>query len=331
MTSLWPRKRVLIVKTGHGETLDPENGGVISLGDILRSTVLLNLFPAAEYATTWVVSGAGAPLLANNPFISHLVVVDSLDLTELRLPYREYEIVVNLEKDPRMCRALDAVPAEIRYGYGLSGDGSVVMSSDAPEVQAMIHDPSFKKHQGRSWSELLYRILGRDYDGAPYVVQAPSRPPRWDVGLNHLVGSKFPLKAWPKGHWEQLAEGLSEHASVCWQQSANDLNGYIDWISSCRVIVTNDSLGLHLAMALGRGVVAMFGPTVATEVDQMPHMVKLLPEVDWDCVPCLSDTCTHEHTCMAHVSPRRVQQAVLDVLASLPVAAGRPLEVGAVR
>jgi len=33
------------------------------------------------------------------------------------------------------------------------------------------------------------------------------------------------------------------------QQGMDNLHLYMDWINSCRLLVTNDSLGLHIALA----------------------------------------------------------------------------------
>jgi heptosyltransferase-2 len=70
------RKRVLILKPGYGETLDPDSSGIISLGDILRTTVVLHLFPPTEYEVTWVVDRTGVPLLHKNSYIDRLLVIN---------------------------------------------------------------------------------------------------------------------------------------------------------------------------------------------------------------------------------------------------------------
>ncbi|HLO64387.1 MAG TPA: glycosyltransferase family 9 protein, partial [Azonexus sp.] len=93
----------------------------------------------------------------------------------------------------------------------------------------------------------------------------------------------------------------------------NDIEDYIDWINSCRLLVTNDSLGLHLALALGKPVVALFGPTVAREVDG-PDLIRITPPLDWDCIPCLESRCPHERPCMEYISVDAVQTAVQQLL-----------------
>ena len=95
----------------------------------------------------------------------------------------------------------------------------------------------------------------------------------------------------------------------------DNIEAYIDWINSCRLIVTNDSLGLHIALALGKKVVALFGPTKANEVDEHDGMIKLTPDVNWDCMPCLAASCHNpEGLCIEHISQDRVVDAVNKLL-----------------
>src|SRR6266851_1152377 len=90
------RKRVLIIKTGYGETLDPDDSDVVSLGDILRTTVILHLFPADRYEVTWLVDRRGTALLKNNPFIHRLLVVNPFTPNLLLSDW--FDIVINFEK-----------------------------------------------------------------------------------------------------------------------------------------------------------------------------------------------------------------------------------------
>ena len=102
---------------------------------------------------------------------------------------------------------------------------------------------------------------------------------------------------------------LSTDLSVCWQQGTSDIESYIDWIASCRVLVTNDSLGLHIGLALGKPVIALFGPTIASEVDGA-GLVSITPAVSWECIPCVESFCVKETPCMNYISVQVVSDAV---------------------
>lgn len=303
------RKRVLIIKPGYSETLDPDDSGIVSLGDILRTTVILHLFPSDQYHVTWLVDQKGVALLKGNPFIHRLLVVNSF--TPHLLLSEWFDIVINFEKEPGICAVSDRIPAWRRYGFRLDPQTHTAVSYDhADEALSFTTDPDAKRRKVKSWSEILYEMLGCRYEGQSYILgYQPNSKIVHDVGFNHLIGAKFPLKRWPENHWQDLHADLSRDYKVCWQQGTNDIEDYIEWIASCRLLVTNDSLGLHIALGLGRPVVALFGPTISGEVDD-PKLIRIIPPLTWECIPCVKSYCIQETPCMQHISPELVSDAV---------------------
>jgi heptosyltransferase-2 len=139
--------------------------------------------------------------------------------------------------------------------------------------------------------------------------------PPCDVGLNFLVGSKWPSKAWPMKNWDKIEGFCVKHGlKVTRQQGEKDLEQYIDWINSCRLIVTCDSLGMHLALALKKKVVALFGPTPSEQIYMYGRGVILT--ADWACAkaPCMSASCPNGHHCMTGIQPRMVARVVNNLL-----------------
>lgn len=265
------KKSVLIIKPAYSETLDPDSSGIVSLGDILRSTVILNLFPPSEYEVTWLVDKKGAALLKDNPYISRVLVVNIF--TPQLLLSESYDILVNLEKDQGICAMCENIHAWERYGFRLH-DGQVAAHQYSEEALTFTKDPEAKRNKNKSWSEVLYEMLGYVYTNEEYIFwYVPDSTVQYDIGFNHKIGAKFPTKAW--NGWEHLEKELWRK-SVSWQQGEGDLEEYFEWIASCGTIVTNDSLGLHVALAMNKKVVALFGPTLASEVHDHPNLVKLV-------------------------------------------------------
>ena len=54
--------------------------------------------------------------------------------------------------------------------------------------------------------------------------------------------------------------------SISWQEGLNNMEQYFDWIHRCRLIVTNDSFGPHLAIAMKKKIVALFSSTRSSGV-----------------------------------------------------------------
>jgi heptosyltransferase-2 len=303
------RKRVLIIKPGYSETLDPDTSGIVSLGDILRTTVILHLFPPEQYHVTWLVDQKGVSLLHGNPFIHRLLVVNPF--TPHLLLSERFDIVINFEKEPGICAVSDRIPAWRRYGFRLDHETHSAVSYDhADEALSFTTDPDAKRSKAKSWSSILYEMLGHRYAGQPYVLgYKPRSKILYDVGLNHLIGAKFPLKRWPEAAWQELHADLAADYAVCWQQGTNDIESYLEWIACCRMLVTNDSLGLHIALALKKPVVALFGPTIASEIEGH-GLIRITPAVSWECIPCIESSCKQEIPCMHHISVKIVSDAV---------------------
>lgn len=309
------RKRVLIIKPGYSETLDPDDSGIVSLGDILRTTVILHLFPADQYHVTWLVDQKGIALLKGNPFIHRLLVINPF--TPHLLLSEWFDLVINFEKEPGICAVSDRIPAWRRYGFRLDPQSHTAVSYDhADEALHFTNNSDAKRLKGKSWSDILYEMLGHCYEGQPYVLgYKPSSEVVNDVGFNHMTGAKFPLKRWPEAHWQQLHADLSPDYKVCWQKGTSDIEEYIEWIASCRLLVTNDSLGLHIALGLNKPVVALFGPTIASEVDG-PGLIRIIPPLSWECIPCVKSYCIQETPCMQYLSPKLVGDAIRTTLSA---------------
>lgn len=93
-------------------------------------------------------------------------------------------------------------------------------------------------------------------------------------------------------------------------------------LAQAKLVIGNDSGPLHVAVALERPVVGLYGPTDPHHVGpygQLDHVVRFPVE----CHPCRRKTCDH-HRCMAGLTVEAVWDKVRAVLAASPAApAGR--------
>jgi len=137
-------------------------------------------------------------------------------------------------------------------------------------------------HQTRLWENFL-RHFGMV--GSPDRSALPGRGPaaRGPIGL--IAGSENdPSKRWPVAHWRRLVEALPAEqfvvfgtpadaaiaAQVCAgfdpgrvanQAGRTSLVEFAAGLARCRLLVSNDTGGMHLANALGVPLIGLFGPT----------------------------------------------------------------------
>ena len=71
-------------------------------------------------------------------------------------------------------------------------------------------------------------------------------------------------------------------------------------VAACDIVVSGDSLGMHLAIALQKWTVAWFGPTCAHEIDLYDRGVRVLTGAS--CSPCWKRNCDKSPMCYDLVS-----------------------------
>ncbi|MBI3018926.1 MAG: glycosyltransferase family 9 protein [Deltaproteobacteria bacterium] len=78
-------------------------------------------------------------------------------------------------------------------------------------------------------------------------------------------------------------------------------------IEKCQSFVSPDSAPLHIAAALGKPTLALFGPT-DSQRHRPPNDKILILQEKVDCGPCYKSTCSH-HSCMVRLTPNRAIEA----------------------
>ncbi len=304
--------KILIIKLGYSETLDAEISRKSSLGDVLRTTVLLHAF--RDDNVTWIVDEHAFSLLEGNPYIKQILIFDLISV--LQLMSEEFDMIINFEKVPGICALAGRINAWKHAGFRFDSKEGVAKAYDGAEgILSMCLNIDDKRMGRVYWQQALMGMIGKKWAGEEYILgYRPRSGEEFDIGFNHKVGDKWPNKVWPENYWHELSDLLAGKYTFSWQQGVKDIKEYIEWINSCRLIVTNDSLGLHIALALRKKVVALFGPTAHSEIYMYNRGLIVLPEKsDHDCLPCLISTCVRTRSCMYDISPKKVFGAIEDM------------------
>jgi heptosyltransferase-2 len=89
----------------------------------------------------------------------------------------------------------------------------------------------------------------------------------------------------------------------------------------CDVVVSGDSFGMHVAIALKKYVIVWFGVSCPQEIDLFDRGVKLVPE-GLECSPCWKKTCPFNLECIQLVDLHRIVQEITQYKAIL----GKPIK-----
>jgi len=308
--------KILIIKLGYSETLDPEIGKVPSLGDVLRTTPILwavkEKYPDSH--VTWLVTSNAEPLLVGNHLIDRILVWD--EFVPFQLMREKFDILINLEKIAGVCALSDMIDSWTKYGFRFESVSGLYHGYEKGLAFIGYIENKRSESNTKCWQQVLIEMMGLEWKGQPYIIgYQPKTEEQYDIGLNHEVGYKWPVKGMPVQNWQDLERLLIANGiTVSWQEGKNDLYEYMDWVNSCRILISSDSLGLHLAHALKKKSIGLFGPTNRNEVYAYPGSRLLVSPSPCTLLPCLATRCGSKMNCMSQMDLKQIEDTVLELL-----------------
>ena len=209
-------------------------------------------------------------------------------------------------------------------------------------------DDGLKKANQKTYQEIMSEILNLPAAArARPLIQLPESSRRfarqmfhkWKlagnkiVGLNPGAGRRWPLKQWTTEGYLALIKGLlkkpeikilllggeteqellntlarKSKSSRVIHTGSNSLKDFFALIDRLNLLVTTDSLALHAGLALGKKVVAIFGPTSSTEIEMYNLGQKVVTPLK--CRVCYRTSCDKHPNCMEAIEPNQVIAAV---------------------
>jgi ADP-heptose:LPS heptosyltransferase len=100
--------------------------------------------------------------------------------------------------------------------------------------------------------------------------------------------------------------------NLCGQTTLPEM---IEWVRLCDLLVTNDTGPMHVAAAMGKPLVALFGPTEPRRTGPYGQLQNVL-RLDLPCSPCLKSECAFEKKdeCLRALAPATVFERVVKLL-----------------
>ncbi|MBF0117982.1 MAG: hypothetical protein HQK79_04050 [Desulfobacterales bacterium] len=130
------------------------------------------------------------------------------------------------------------------------------------------------------------------------------------IGLNYKVPAKWANKSPSLDFWKDLYEILCHKGyNVSWQKGENNFDEYINWVYNQDLIITPNSLCLHLAMLFNIGIFLILGPTSCEEVQWLPNSIVYQP-IHCGNFPCYKPVCPIGKDCFEHLDIREVASSV---------------------
>ena len=322
-----------------------------AIGDVLRTTSILKplkkMYPHSYIQ--WCTRKNANDLFKNNSLVDEVITIE--DDALFRIKAERYDIVINLDTS-KLSSAIAAISeAKEKIGFVLNKMGYVEPTSAASNVWLeMSAFDQFKKANKKSNQQLMYEILNLDLPvEKPVIVLSKSEKEKISkksflkkinsnksiIGLNVGIGTKWPSKGWPLQRWVELISRLEssefnllllggpeevetfnklekKFGYVINTGFENSLLEFAAIVDLCDLVITADTLALHIATALGKKIIALFGSTSVNEIELYDNGVKLSSPDGCKCY--YRKYCSEEISCMEKISADMVINAINTLL-----------------
>lgn len=296
---------------------------------------------------TWVTDAPSDQLLKNHPLIDRVFTSKSEDLLALSalefdigfmidkslkaagvLQRTRVEQIFGFNVDARGGAIVPATPAATElWRLGLDNHQKFFINQK-PETQLMVEALELGEFRRDEYNLPLT---------AEEELESQRRRHQWQgdheviLGLNTGCSAVIPYKKLSVEFQRQLIQTIQKELNVSIvllggpedsernQQIGQDLaviqsatdrglrDGLVS-VAACDMVLTGDSLGMHMAIAQKKQVIAWFGPTCAQEIDLYDRGEKILSKAA--CAPCWKRLCDKQTLCYDQVSLNEVLEAL---------------------
>lgn len=331
-------KRILVIK------LD-------ALGDVLRTMSVLPVLKQ-KYPTsyiTWVTRKNALSLFQNVKLVDEVLDYNDPLVTHF-LTIVSFDMVINFDTDKSAAALAAFAKAKVKKGFVMNDKALLTADSVHAERWFMMGvDDCLKKKNTKSYQRIIMDILGEKINpplipltlSTTEIACAEQFRNAFDglkpiVGINVGAGERWPQKMWPLVHYEELIKillnknysivlygGPDEKDRLDYLQKKftkkvisaghdNPLRTFFSKLSVCDVLVSGDTMAAHAALALGKKLVVLVGPTSASEFEVYGKGKILTSELD--CLVCYMTVCDKKPNCMDALRPEKIAQAIKELL-----------------
>ncbi len=303
-----------------------------ALGDVVRAIPLAATIKEAlpKVSLTWLLVHPYEELIEGQPYVDDVLVWDRKQgfkgFVRLILDIRRggFTHMVSMQGTDRS--AVMALFSGIKNRAGRHNWASFVYNMPSEDMAQILGRP-VKVERGR----VYYQVSNKLHCFADELLSATSRP-----RVACVIGASKIVKRWPARSWAELASMvaslggsavlLGHGGQECdmakeitsllpkeFQEKAVDLTGKLKLdemaavIGACDVVIGGDTGPMHLALALHKPAVGLFGPTLPNQVGLEGIDVKLIS--DCKCAGCKNWDCGRD--CLSSIKPRDAFKALV--------------------
>lgn len=183
-------------------------------------------------------------------------------------------------------------------------------------------------------NELIFNLTEEESEfGRRFALKNNLNDGNIRIGFNTGAGGRWQYKKWTVEGFISLSDSLRKEFPECkillyGGENEKDRNDYLKkmvpglidtgsgnsirefaaLLNLCDILVTGDTLAMHIAVALKKRVVVLFGPTSHTEIELYGRGEKIVSPLECNC--CYKNTCDIKPDCMEAITSDMVLEGI---------------------
>lgn len=307
---------------------------------------------------TWTTRASALPLFENNRLVDRVLAYESTEaMLYFSVEEYDLVINLDTAKDSAVLASRVKAKEKLGYGLDTRGH-IFPFNKEAIEWLEMGAFDQKKKANKRSYQDLMLEICGLQPSKKEIILSLTEKELEFAgifarnislkrnaaiVGINTGASPRWQFKQWTLDGFETLIkmalkktdwtillyggpheiERNKQLASIDSKRvidtgSDNSLRQFFSLVTLSDVFLTGDTLALHVATALGKKVIAYFGPTSAAEIDAYDSRIVKV-QADLDCLVCYKPRCDFNPNCMNSLTPERMFSVLQSAVTSLSI------------
>jgi len=295
---------------------------------------------------SWVTDRRSYYLLKFCPLIDRLLVLDFCTKLRLRREKFDlilsFDEAVSATRFANLCNAEEKKGFSITKEGKLT-----IFNPASEYALRMTYDNDLKfKKNKKTYPEIIYEIAGLNYNKQEYVLEVPKEEKfcqdflkkfkiRDDdilIGIFTGCGRVYPTKKWTIQGYADLINCLNHEnrlrivllggpeekkrnekikslvkKEIIDSGCNNTLSEFINLINLMDLVISADTLALHLAIALKKRIVGIFTSTSASEIELYGRGQIIKANID--CSPCYKKECNFQQ-CLTNITAQEILEAV---------------------
>jgi len=335
------KKRILIIKLASA-------GDVLRTTALVPA--LRKKYPRSQIS--WLVRDPGQQLLDSNPCLDRILVFNLESVLSLLAEKFDLVISLDKAAEALSIATLVEARKKYGFGMNGNGKAYPFnKEAEYSFMLGLDDDLKFRKNK-KTYQEMIFEIARLEYADDRYELRLGKRELDFAerffranrlrkkdivIGINTGSGKVFANKNLRPQKTAELIKLLNRQVKakilllggplekemnerifkntgsrVINGGCGNSLKEFSALINRCSLVITADTLSLHIAVALKRPVVALFGPTSHQEIELYKRGRKIISGLS--CAPCYKNKCGKALTCMDKIGLEKIADAARELI-----------------